>query len=126
MAAAAPFYDDFSSCTVGGLPDPSKWNVPLKQWGGDDINGGVNPKNVECVTDATLGKTVLQFTAHGDLYNGTGPIGVTHDGTPRAANDQVSGAVSAVKPVPHADDSRLAWLARGTSPVTVEGMGLGV
>lgn len=76
---------------MGGLPDSTKWNVPLKQWGGDDINGGVNPKNVQCVFDTTLKKNVLQFTAHGDLYNGTGPVGVTKSGVPRPDNAQWKG-----------------------------------
>lgn len=76
---------------MGGKPSATNWVIPLSQWGGDDINGGVNPQNVQCVTDATLGKTVLQFTAHGDQFNGTEPVGITHDGTPRAPNAQWKG-----------------------------------
>lgn len=65
--------------------------MPYTQWGGTDVNGGVAPANTACVTDAALGKQVLALTAHGDLYNGTGPKGVLKDGTPRPANQEFRG-----------------------------------
>ena len=50
-----------------------------RQWPGrpgtGGPNGGVHPDNVECRYDSALRKNVLVLRAHGDLYNGTGPIG---------------------------------------------------
>ena len=85
------FSEDWSTCTVGSPPSTSTWVAVTKQWGGTDINGGVNAANVVCATDATLGKTVLQLSISGDLYNGTSPTGVKKDGSARGPSDIFKG-----------------------------------
>merc|ERR1712046_39787 len=58
------------------------WTLPTYQWGGNNVNGGVNAGNVNCRKgDPTYGN-VLQLTTHGDRFTGAGPIGVDHDGKP--------------------------------------------
>jgi hypothetical protein len=57
------------------------------QWGGS-INGGVQPENVRCAMDYELGKNVLKLTAHGDQYNGAGPIGTNHDKSVRTPTEE--------------------------------------
>eukprot|EP01029_Cantina_marsupialis_P028254 TRINITY_DN775919_c0_g1_i1.p1 TRINITY_DN775919_c0_g1~~TRINITY_DN775919_c0_g1_i1.p1 ORF type:complete len:384 (-),score=93.76 TRINITY_DN775919_c0_g1_i1:334-1485(-) len=79
-------FDDFRDCTKAGIGN--HWNTIDKQWGGETINGGVNPELVECVYDNSLGKQVLQFSAHGDKFTGTGPIGKHRDGTLRGKNEE--------------------------------------
>jgi len=48
---------------------------------GSNTNGGVHADNVNCRTGPTLGH-VLQLYAHGDKYQGHGPVGVNHDSSP--------------------------------------------
>ncbi|KDO18902.1 hypothetical protein SPRG_15825 [Saprolegnia parasitica CBS 223.65] len=65
------FRDDFVNCNL------SQWTPATTQFGGATINGGVHASNVQCAFDATLNRSVLVLSAHGDAYTGTSPEGVT-------------------------------------------------
>ncbi|KAJ8566160.1 hypothetical protein ON010_g6965 [Phytophthora cinnamomi] len=73
--------DDFTKCPgiggVGNVQNNTNWHAVTSQWGGSNVNGGVSSDNVRCVADATLGKSVLELTANGDLYAGVAPVGKT-------------------------------------------------
>jgi len=85
-AANTILYEDWS----GGCAPNANFDTPILQWGGS-INGGVVPGNVACVQDPDLGKTVLQLTAHGDAFTGSGPTGVMHNLSPRGPSDEFTG-----------------------------------
>lgn len=76
-------YDNFTA----GCPPNANWDTPSRQWGGT-INGGTVPGNVKCAMDSTLGKQVLVLESHGDQFTGTGPVGITHNGSPRGPTDE--------------------------------------
>ena len=122
------FHEDWSSCTVGSPPSSSTWVAVTKQWGGTDINGGVNAANVVCATDTALGKTVLQLGISGDLYNGTAPSGVKKDGSPRGPSDIFKGwnwgdyeAVGRAC-APHCDVRRVGAAVRTNKLFTPQGV----
>ncbi|GMF51746.1 unnamed protein product [Phytophthora fragariaefolia] len=101
--------DDFSKCPgnggAGNLNTNVNWYAVTSQWGGSNVNGGVSSDNVRCVTDAALGKTVLELTANGDLYAGVAPVGkmMKSDGTltDRTVSDRfVEWALDGVSPLP--------------------------
>jgi hypothetical protein len=84
-AAAVPsVYDNFTICpgSAGSAFAPTDF-----QWGGK-INGGIVQKNVACVHDADLGKQVVQLTAHGDNFTGTGPVGINKDLSARTSDEE--------------------------------------
>ncbi|KAE9299696.1 hypothetical protein PF008_g23185 [Phytophthora fragariae] len=101
--------DDFTKCPgdggAGNVETNTNWHAVTSQWGGSNVNGGVNSNNVRCVADATLGKSVLELTANGDLYAGVAPIGKTmgSDGTltDRTTSDRfMEWALDGISPLP--------------------------
>ena len=100
LTAAAPaipaqaedvFFDDFS----GGAPDPAKWRIAEKNWGGTvtengrtvDYNGGVRAENIS-VSDGTL-----HLTGYGNQYEGD-VRGINRDGSLRADGKRCGAAIA--------------------------------
>lgn len=76
-------WEDFSGATL----DPQRWRVAKRQWGGEDVNGGVIPQNVQ------LCDGFLVLRANGDLYDG--PLrGINRDGSQRPDGKRTGGAIA--------------------------------
>ncbi|MBL8795370.1 MAG: sigma-70 family RNA polymerase sigma factor, partial [Planctomycetia bacterium] len=83
LPATEEFFEDFT----GDALDPRRWLIAHKQWGGDDVNGGVVAENVS-VAD---GKLLLE--AHGDRYRGP-VMGVRKNGGLRVDGRRVGAAIA--------------------------------
>ena len=89
--AADVFCDDFS----GSAPDPAKWLIAEKNWGGTvtengitaDYNGGVLAENV------ALRDGCLVLTGYGNQYDGA-VRGINRDGTRRADGKRCGAAIA--------------------------------
>ena len=89
--AADVFCDDFS----GAAPDPAKWLIAEKNWGGTvtengitaDYNGGVLAENV------SLRDGCLVLTGYGNQYDGA-VRGINRDGTRRADGKRCGAAIA--------------------------------
>ena len=49
LAQTTVFFDDFSSCTGEGAPDPSKWAVSNRQWVRFYMASPARPNLAQCV-----------------------------------------------------------------------------
>ncbi|DAZ98738.1 TPA: hypothetical protein N0F65_003794 [Lagenidium giganteum] len=93
-------HDRFETCL-----DSTKWTALTAQWGGQDVNGGVHAGNVGCRLDSIRNKMMLELRAHGDMYDGTSPMGtravVGGDSTPLTIDDRfLEWALPGVTPFP--------------------------
>jgi hypothetical protein len=102
------------------------WRSLYAQWGGAGINGGVHPDNVRCAyetdklalldgTAAASTGAVLELLAHGDMYSGTGPIGVAESNAARGVDDPFLHPRSKIRHSTNTSQEGWAWA--GYTPV---------